>query len=206
MKSEKDKPPSRFALRKYLAIILFSLILAVIVDIRLPLQSGQYQIGDIATRNIRSTANYKVPGSDVSVKKGEIIVREGQRIGPEEELKLAGLSAIAQKRPPITGHLFFLFFIFFSFITIVYEFADRNIKKFTLSEKDFIFSAALTGLHSPADQGLARSLRAVRSRSCLATVLRISPLPLRHRHEDHPFFRSRRCLFHHSRGCGSVHR
>lgn len=144
MKSEKDKPPSRFALRKYLAIILFSLILAVIVDIRLPLQSGQYQIGDIATRNIRSTANYKVPGSDVSVKKGEIIVREGQRIGPEEELKLAGLSAIAQKRLPITGHLFFLFFIFFSFITIVYEFADRNIKKFTLSEKDFIFSAALT--------------------------------------------------------------
>ena len=40
--------------------------------------------------------------------------------------------------------MFFLFFIFFSFITIVYEFADRNIKKFSLSEKDFIFSAALT--------------------------------------------------------------
>ena len=144
MKSEKDKPPSRFALRKYLIIILFSLILAVLVDIRLPLQSGHYQIGDIAARNIRSTADYKVPGSDVSVKKGEIIVREGQRIGPEEEQKLAGLSGLEQKRPPITGHVFFLFFLFFSFITIVYEFADRNIKKFSLSEKDFIFAAALT--------------------------------------------------------------
>ncbi len=144
MKSEKDKPPSRFALRRYLAIILFSLILALLVDIRLPLQSGHYQVGDIATRNIRSTANYKVPGSDASVKKGEIIVREGQRIGPEEERKLAGLNDLEQKRLPVTGHSFFLFFIFFSFITIVYEFADRNIKKFSLSEKDFIFSATLT--------------------------------------------------------------
>ena len=144
MKSEKDKPPSRFTLRKYLAVVLFSLILAVLVDIRLPLQSGHYQIGDIAARNIRSTADYKVPGSDVSVKKGEVIVREGQRIGPEEERKLAGMADLEQKRPPITGHVFFLFFLFFSFITIVYEFADRNIKKFSLSEKDFIFSAALT--------------------------------------------------------------
>ena len=144
MKSEKDKPPSRFTLRKYLAVVLFSLILAVLVDIRLPLQSGHYQIGDIAARNIRSTADYKVPGSDVSVKKGEVIVREGQRIGPEEERKLAGMADLEQKRPPITGHVFFLFFLFFSFITIVYEFADRNIKKFSLSEKDFIFAAALT--------------------------------------------------------------
>ena len=40
--------------------------------------------------------------------------------------------------------MLFLFLIFFSFITIVFEFADRNIKKFSLSEKDLIFSASLT--------------------------------------------------------------
>ena len=51
MKSEKDKPPSRFALRKYLVIVLFSLILAGLVNIRLPLQSGQYQVGDIAAED-----------------------------------------------------------------------------------------------------------------------------------------------------------
>ena len=144
MKSEKDKPRSRFALRRHLAVVLFSLTLALLVDIRLPLQSGPYEIGDIATRNIRSTVTYKVPGSDASVKKGEVIVREGQRIGPEEERKLAGLADQEQKRLPITDHAVFLFFIFFSFITIVYEFADRNIKKFSLSEKDFVFAAALT--------------------------------------------------------------
>ena len=144
MKSEKDKSRSRFALRKYLAVALFSLALAAIVNIESPAQSGPYHIGDIAAKTIRSTADYTVPGSEISVKKGEVIVREGQKIGPEEERKLTGINELQQKRPPITGRLLFLFPLFFSFVAIIYEFADRNIKKFSLSEKDFTFAAALT--------------------------------------------------------------
>ena len=144
MKSEKDKSRSRFALRKYLAVALFSLALATLVNIELPAQSGPGRIGDIAAKTVRSTADYTVPGLEISVKKGEVIVREGQKIGPEEERKLAGLNELQQRRPPITGRLLFLFPLFFSFVAIIYEFADRNIKKFSLSEKDFTFAATLT--------------------------------------------------------------
>ncbi len=97
MKSEKDKPPSRWPFRKYLVIFLFSLILAVLVDIRLPLRPAHYQIGDIAARNIRSTADYTVPGTDVSVKKGEVIVREGQRIGPRKSGSLPGCPVLSKR-------------------------------------------------------------------------------------------------------------
>ncbi len=144
MKSEMDRLPSRFVVRKYLLIALFSLVLAALVNIELPLQSGRWQIGEIATRTVRSTTNYTVPGSDATVKKGEAIVREGQKIGPEEARKLAGLNELEKKRPPIDSRLFFLSLLLFSFIAIINEFAERNIKKFSLSEKDFIFAAAMT--------------------------------------------------------------
>ena len=128
-----------------------------------------------------------------------MIVREGQKIGPEEERKLAGLSELEQKRRPITGQMFFLFLIFFAFITIVYEFADRNIKKFSLSEKDFIFSASLTVFTVL----LIKVSLAVFERFApdhASVLFYVFPLfPFRHRHEDHPFFRGRPRLFHHSR-------
>lgn len=143
MKSEKDKPPSSL-LTRILIITIFSLILAALVNLRLPVQTDQYRVGDIATRTIRSRADYVVPGSGVSVKKGEVIVREGQKIGRDDQEKLAALRGLAKGRAPVTRHLLFLFLIFFSFITIVFEFAYRNIKKFRLSEKDFLFSASLT--------------------------------------------------------------
>lgn len=143
MKSEKDKPPSSL-LTRILIITIFSLILAALVNLRLPVQTDQYRVGDIATRTIRSRADYVVPGSGASVKKGEVIVREGQKIGRDDQEKLAALRGLAKGRAPVTRQMLFLFLIFFSFITIVFEFAYRNIKKFRLSEKDFLFSASLT--------------------------------------------------------------
>src|SRR5208283_5958584 len=77
-------------------------------------------------------------------KRGEVIVREGQRISREDLQKLAVVQQMHKGRKPITGQMPLLFLIFFSFITVTFEFADKNIKKFSLSEKDLIFSASLT--------------------------------------------------------------
>jgi hypothetical protein len=143
MKNEKNKPPSRLVLRKYLILILLSLVLAALVDIKLPLPPGQYRVGDIAQKTIRAPSGYAVPGSALTVKKGEVVVREGQKISQEDLEKLAWLSGLDRRKTPVTGRMLLLFLIFFSLVTIVFEFADRNIKKFNLSEKDLAFSAAL---------------------------------------------------------------
>jgi cyclic-di-AMP phosphodiesterase PgpH len=144
MKNEKDKPPSRLALKKYLIIGLFALVLAALIDARLPHDPGRYHLGDIAKETVRSPSSFVVPGTDIDIRKGEVIVREGQKVGPEDARKLTGLRDVEKNRSPFTLHVLPLFFIFFSFIVIVFEFADRNVKKFNLSEKDLIFSASLT--------------------------------------------------------------
>ena len=144
MNNEKDKPPSRLALRKYLIIGLFALILAALINVKLPHDPGRYKVGDIARETVRSPSTFVLPGTDIEMKKGEVIVREGQKVGPDDVRKLAGLRETEKNRSPVTLKMLFLFLIFFSFIAIVFEFADRNIKKFNLSEKDLIFSASLT--------------------------------------------------------------
>jgi cyclic-di-AMP phosphodiesterase PgpH len=144
VKNEKDKPPSRLSLRKYLVVCLFSLVLAILIDVKLPHDPGRHRVGDIASQTVRAPSGFVLPGTDIEVKKGEVIVREGQKIGHDDALKLASLREIEKNRSPLTLHLLALFFVFFSFVTIVFEFADRNIKKFSLSEKDFIFAASLT--------------------------------------------------------------
>jgi hypothetical protein len=65
-------------------------------------------------------------------------------VSQEDVQKLASLKDTDSERVPFTGTVFLLFLIFFSLITIIYEYADRNIKKFKLSEKDLIFSSSLT--------------------------------------------------------------
>jgi cyclic-di-AMP phosphodiesterase PgpH len=144
MKNERDKPPSRLALRKYLIFFLFSLVLAGLVNVKLPQTIGRYHAGDIADVTVRSPSDYNVPGVDLTLKKGEVIVREGQKVGPEDLQKLSIARELERKRKPITGQAVYLFFIFFSLVAIVFEFADKNIKKFNLSEKDLVFSTALT--------------------------------------------------------------
>lgn len=144
MKNEKDKPPSRLALRKYAVFFLFSLVLAALVNVRIPQVIGRYHAGDIARETVRSSTDYETPGADMTLKKGEVIVREGQKISHEDLQKLSVVKEIERKRKPITGHAAYLFLIFFSSIAIVFEFADKNIKKFNLSEKDLVFAASLT--------------------------------------------------------------
>ncbi|HUJ69099.1 MAG TPA: HDIG domain-containing protein [Syntrophorhabdales bacterium] len=144
MKAEKDKPPSRPPFRKYFILLLFSLILAGLINVKLPQRINQYQLGDIANETIRAPSSYAPSNSDITLKKGEVIVREGQKIGSEDLKKLTLLQSMEKTRKAITGRMPLLFLLFFAFVAIIFEFADKNIKKFRLSEKDLIFSASLT--------------------------------------------------------------
>ncbi len=144
MKIEKDKPPSRFSLKKYTIIGLLALLLGAVVNVKLPYDPGRYRVGDIAKQTVRSPSTFILPGTGIDVRKGEVIVREGQKISPEDARKLSQLREVEKNRSPVTSHLPLLFLLFFCFITIVFEFADRNIKKFSLSERDLVFSASLT--------------------------------------------------------------
>jgi putative nucleotidyltransferase with HDIG domain len=144
MKSDRDKPPSHIIVKKYIILFLFSLVLAGLINVKLPHQPHRYQPGDIARGNVRSSLDYAVPNSDIVVKKGEVVVREGQKITPEDAQKIAALREVQKERTPITRQIIFLFLIIFSLVTIVFEYADRNIKKFSLSEKDLIFAVLLT--------------------------------------------------------------
>lgn len=144
MKNEKDKPPSRLSLRKYVIIGLLALLLAAVANVKLPHDPGHYRVGDIAKQTVRSPSTFVLPGTGVDVRKGEVIVREGQKISAEDSQKLLRLREIEKGRSPVTTQMPLLFLLFFCFIAIVFEFADKNIKKFHLSERDLIFSASLT--------------------------------------------------------------
>jgi cyclic-di-AMP phosphodiesterase PgpH len=145
MQNGKDKPPSYQNYRRLLIFLALSLTLAFTVTINITdsLRPQEYQYGDIARENIRAPRDTHIPKMDLTVKKGEIIVREGERITEEHLKKLAALPGIEKSKMFNLWKFLSLFVLFFILITILYEYADRNIKKFTLSEKDLIFCAAL---------------------------------------------------------------
>jgi putative nucleotidyltransferase with HDIG domain len=144
MQNGKDKPPSYLNYRKLLVFLVFSLLLGCLISLNEPFWITQYQVGDIAPANIKAPEDTYVPALDVTVKKGEIVVREGERIREEH---LQRLSAFHDYNTdgffPVTKFLA-LFLLLFLSLAILYEFADRNIKKFSLSQKDIIFCSVLT--------------------------------------------------------------
>jgi cyclic-di-AMP phosphodiesterase PgpH len=142
--TEKDKPPSWIQYRPYLFLLSFSLILALVATIRVPLWVNHYRTGDVAGKSIRAPYDFSLPDNEVTVKKGEIIVREGERVTPEETKKLEALRSVERHALPLTKQFVFVFLILSMTVFIVYEFATRNIKKFALSQKDLIFCLSLT--------------------------------------------------------------
>jgi cyclic-di-AMP phosphodiesterase PgpH len=145
MPNGKDNSPSVLQYRKLLVILFLALALSFVVtlDFGRSLRQTHYQYGDIARDSVRAPSDTYVPKLDITIKKGEIIVREGERITGEH---LARLSALYALHPPEIldlrkfGSLFLLLFLL---IVILYEYADRNIKKFGLTRKDFLFSGVL---------------------------------------------------------------
>ena len=88
MPTGKDKPPSHIDYRKLIILFLLALALSLLSVFGIHTFHTAYQPGDIARENIKSPADTSVPKSDMTIKRGEIVVREGERIS-EEHLQKA---------------------------------------------------------------------------------------------------------------------
>ncbi len=144
MQNGKDKPPSYFYYRKLLILFAFSFLLSCIINIDKPYAPGEYYLGDIARENIKSPDDLYAPQSDITIKKGEIIVREGERISEDHLRKLSAFKLLEKGDGFTLKRFFLMFFLLFLFITVLYEYGEKNIKKFSLTQKDLIFCVSLT--------------------------------------------------------------
>lgn len=144
MQNGKAKPPSYLNYRRLLILLLFSLLLSFIINIKDPFKLTEYQYGDIANKNIKSPEDIYLPNKDITMKKGEIIVREGDRITDEHLEKLSHLKVRESTAVFSMKSAFFIFLLLFFSLTLLYEYAEKNIKKFTLTEKDLNFATVFT--------------------------------------------------------------
>ncbi|MDR2018702.1 MAG: HDIG domain-containing protein [Syntrophobacterales bacterium] len=143
LKDKKDKPTSHPDWKKISVLFFFALALTLIIHIRYPFQIARYNLGDISRENIKSPSELRIPGTGITVKKGEIIVREGERVN---DLHLSILSRLneLEKKEVVIGKFLSIFALLFLSIAVIYEYARTNIKKFALSQKDLIFGSLLT--------------------------------------------------------------
>ena len=143
-KDKKDKPPSQLIWRKLAALLLFAFVLTLVIHIEYPFLTADYRFGDIARENIKSPVDITVPATGALVKKGEIIVREGERISESQVSALSALRRFEKVEALNIKKFFSVFLLLFLSIVIIYEYGEKNIKKFILSEKDLTFACLLT--------------------------------------------------------------
>lgn len=99
------------------------------------------------TEERKTKAKEKVAPVYFQVKRGEVILRPGERVREEHLFKIKGLKK-AQERSHILSILFGLGLMAFLILASLYQFSTMNIRKFTLSQpKDLLlFSSALIGI------------------------------------------------------------
>lgn len=105
--------------------------------------AGSFKAGEIAKIDVRATEDYQPTNGDLTalqVKKGEMIVREGDRITEEQALKLRqlfkprhGINQLYSASGVFGLVLVLLYF--------PYRFALKNIRKFKTSLRDLLFLA-----------------------------------------------------------------
>ncbi|MCX5804928.1 MAG: HDIG domain-containing protein [Proteobacteria bacterium] len=143
MQNGKGKPSTYLKYGKFAIFLVLSIVLSLIISIKSQYGITEYQYGDIARENIKSPVDTYIPKLDITIKKGEIIIREGERVGEDHLNKLYAFKNLEKEKPSNLAKIFYLSLLLFLFMVIIYEYADRNIKKFALSEKDLIFGAVL---------------------------------------------------------------
>lgn len=141
MPNGKDKPPSRIDYRKLAVFFFLAFVLSLTVSIGNFSFYEEYRIGDVARKNVKSPADFSLPESGVTLKKGEIIVREGARITEENYKRLLVVNGLVKEEGFTVKKFLSFFMLVFSLIVILTEYAERYVKKFTLSMRDTFFCA-----------------------------------------------------------------
>jgi len=120
MQNGKDKPPSYLRYGKLVILVGLALILALIVSIKNPFFIAEYQLGDIARENLRAPMDFSVPGTDVTVKKGEVIVREGERINADHLSRIAVYNTLERREVFAVTKFAAVFILLFLLMAILY--------------------------------------------------------------------------------------
>lgn len=144
MQNGKDKPPSYKDYKNALVLVILSLALSFVINFDIRQDLPEYRHGDIARQNIKSPADINIPNVGVVLKKGEIIVREGERVSEEHLGRLAALKDYEKTGFLFLNRFILLFFLLSLSFIIIYEYADKNIKKFALNAKDIVFCSIFT--------------------------------------------------------------
>ena len=98
------------------------------------------------TENLRTIAAQSVKPVLLQVKRGEMIVRDGDRVSAEQEIKLAGMAletTFMGRVSSVAG----VFGIVLVLLYFPFRFALKNIRKFRPSYKDILLLAMLTSGH-----------------------------------------------------------
>ncbi len=127
-------------LRKAAILLFICAVTTVLFFPSLTFYGFNYNIGDVAVSDVRSPV--EVNSGGIAIKKGEVIVRDGQVV-TATEMKKFGLieSAVKEKTPAVPAVGFFVFTAVI--IATAYYFASRNIRKFASSTKDLVLLAAI---------------------------------------------------------------
>jgi putative nucleotidyltransferase with HDIG domain len=97
------------------------------------------------TEDRKAKARERVAPVYFQVKRGEVILRAGERVQEEHLLKIKALKR-AQERSHILSILIGLGLLTFLLLASLYQFSTKNIRKITLSQKDLLFfSSTLIG-------------------------------------------------------------
>ena len=98
------------------------------------------------TEDRKAKAREKIKPVYFQLKRGEVILRGGERVQEEHLFKIKAIKKAQEKT-----HLFFILiglsFLTFLLLVSLYEFSIKNIRKITLSQKDLLFfSTTLIGI------------------------------------------------------------
>ncbi|MEE9614427.1 MAG: HDIG domain-containing metalloprotein [Thermodesulfobacteriota bacterium] len=136
----KDMRPVRPDVGKVTLLIAVSLLTAVLFFPALTFFGFNYEAGDVAVMDMKSPVDMAAEG--FTLKRGETIVREGERITAEALNKLE-LIETAMKDSSFLLPAAGLFVFTVLFIAVVYLFASRNIKKFAHGQRDLLLMAVI---------------------------------------------------------------
>jgi putative nucleotidyltransferase with HDIG domain len=140
MDSKKVVELKGSAVRKVLLLFAMCVLTALLFFPAPTFFGFYYKDGDVAVSDIRSPVEINSGG--ISIKRGEIVVREGERITDETLEKFLLIESSMKERRfwlPVLG----LFVFTAVLITINYLFAAGNIRKFSAGARDLFFMAAI---------------------------------------------------------------
>ncbi|HBR17249.1 MAG TPA: hypothetical protein DD725_06545 [Deltaproteobacteria bacterium] len=121
--------------QKWAIAVLVSGILALLFSTNISLLDYSYKVGDIAVINVR--ASHDIQTQDVDIKRGEIVVRAGDRVTESTIKKLKVVQQTSYNKGFFISAIGSFLLSLILFYT-AYTFSAWNIRKFASSSKDVL--------------------------------------------------------------------